>query len=86
MCAQLTNLIAGTTEQCGQVLNAGALPVFVRMLSDHRADYREGQEQAVWAVRVTLKQVRGKRTQDGSILIPPAVCVLLLCSDRQHRR
>ena len=85
LCVQLTNLVAGATEQSGQVIRAGVLPILVRMLLDHRANYREGQEHAVRAVSATLSG-RGDRTVDASILTLPAVCVLRYGSDRPHRR
>ena len=52
---QLTNLASGSlsddsSAQCQQVISAGALPIFMRMLANHRPEYRDAQEQAVWAV------------------------------------
>lgn len=43
----LTNIASGNQEQTGEVLRAGSIPHFLRLMENERADLRE---QAIWAL------------------------------------
>lgn len=70
----LTNLTSGTSSQCQKVIAAGALPIFVRMLGDHRPEYKDAQEQAVWAVSGTGRHDRWSTMASSGCLFSLALC------------
>ena len=50
-CWALTNMVCGSSAQCTQVVKAGVVPIFLKMIQDERPNFAEAKAQAVWAVR-----------------------------------